>query len=74
MLRERDNIAQSIREDGYQRRISEALDVALARAEEEVLDLTISRYVIFSDQHRGTCDRADDFRHAERAYNAALAR
>lgn len=31
------------------------------------------RYIIFSDQHRGKRDRADEFRHAERAYNAALA-
>jgi hypothetical protein len=31
------------------------------------------RYIIFSDQHRGKRDRADDFRHSERAYNAALA-
>jgi UDP-2,3-diacylglucosamine pyrophosphatase LpxH len=74
MLREREEIAQSIREDSYQRRIAEALDGALARAEEQVLDLTTSRYVIFSDLHRGTRDRADDFRRAERAYNAALAR
>jgi hypothetical protein len=31
------------------------------------------RYIIFSDHHRGVRDRADDFRHSERAYNAALA-
>jgi UDP-2,3-diacylglucosamine pyrophosphatase LpxH len=36
-------------------------------------DVNKDRYVIFSDQHRGGRDRADDFRHSEQAYNAALA-
>lgn len=31
------------------------------------------RYIIFSDQHRGGRNRADEFRNSERAYNAALA-
>ena len=31
------------------------------------------RLILFSDQHRGKRDRADEFRHSERAYNAALA-
>ncbi|GAB6089807.1 metallophosphoesterase [Spirochaeta dissipatitropha] len=32
-----------------------------------------SRYIILSDLHRGKRDRADDFRHSERAFNASLA-
>ncbi len=31
------------------------------------------RYIIFSDQHRGARNGADDFQKSERAYNAALA-
>lgn len=74
MLREREEIARAIRDEGYQGRVSEALDDALARAEEERLDLARGRCIIFSDQHRGTRNRADDFRRSERAYNTALAR
>lgn len=36
------------------------------------LDLENSRFIIFSDQHRGTRDLADDFRLAEKNYMAAL--
>ncbi|MGC9394950.1 MAG: metallophosphoesterase [Anaerolineae bacterium] len=61
----------------YITRIYKALDAALARAlaagNTRVLDLTSDRYIIFSDQHRGARNGADDFQRAERAYNAALA-
>jgi UDP-2,3-diacylglucosamine pyrophosphatase LpxH len=61
----------------YIARIHKALDAALARAlaagNTRVLDLTTDRYIIFSDQHRGARNGADDFQRAERAYNAALA-
>lgn len=73
MISEREETARSIRNEDYEREIAEGLNGALARAEEEDFDLETGRYVIFSDQHRGTRDRADDFRRAERAYNAALA-
>ena len=38
----------------------------------EDLDLDAARLVIFSDHHKGARDGADDFRHCERAYHAAL--
>ena len=60
--------------------IHEALDAALQRALEQealegemVLDIQKSRFIIFSDQHKGARNRADDFMVCERAYNAALA-
>lgn len=37
------------------------------------IDLHQGKYIIFSDQHKGNRDGADDFLLAERAYNAALA-
>jgi len=62
------------------RTISTALDDAFKRSLEQeqsegkrVLDLDTSRFVIFSDHHKGARDGADDFRFCERAYNAALA-
>ena len=61
----------------YITRVHKALDAALARAiaagDTRVLDLSTDRYIIFSDQHRGARNGADDFLRAERAYNAALA-
>ncbi len=60
----------------YITRINQALDAALARTLDAgntcELDLATDRYVIFSDQHRGTRNNADDFQRAARAYNAAL--
>jgi predicted phosphodiesterase len=60
--------------------ISAALDAAFRRAlkQEETegqaaLDIRNDRLVIFSDQHKGSRDGADDFRICEPAYNAALA-
>jgi len=57
-----------------------ALDGALNRATKEeakhgkvVLDINRDKFIILSDQHRGTRTRADDFRYCEQAYNAALA-
>ncbi len=37
------------------------------------IDVSQGKYIIFSDQHKGNRDGADDFLLAERAYNAALA-
>jgi len=75
-LRSIKNGTYNILDEDYQRRIRVGLDTALARAEEKFppLDLARDRYIIFSDHHRGTRNRADDFRRSERAYNAALAR
>ncbi len=63
-----------------QSKVNFALDACYQRvgnAQDRVITFDISspndRYIIFSDQHRGKRDRADDFRHSERAYNAALA-
>jgi UDP-2,3-diacylglucosamine pyrophosphatase LpxH len=36
------------------------------------IDAGSARFVIFSDQHKGKRDGADDFQRAEKAYNAAL--
>jgi UDP-2,3-diacylglucosamine pyrophosphatase LpxH len=61
----------------YVTKIHHALDAALARAQAagntRILNLATDRYIIFSDQHRGARNGADDFQVAERAYNAALA-
>lgn len=67
-------------DDGYRKQIADALDKALKRAVDKEpktgifrININTDRYIIFSDQHRGARNRADDFRHAERAYNAAMA-
>jgi len=72
--------AQVIRDEGYHKRVREALDTAFDRTRQveaaegtKSLDLSSDRYVIFSDQHKGIRHGADDFRRSERAYNAALA-
>lgn len=59
----------------YRSAIAKALDAALATTADELygLDLDAARTIILSDQHRGARNRADDFRVAEQAYNAALA-
>jgi UDP-2,3-diacylglucosamine pyrophosphatase LpxH len=41
--------------------------------DEMVIDLNTAKFIIFSDQHKGNRNGADDFRICERAYNAALA-
>lgn len=48
-------------------------ELTSASAEPQTFDLASDRVVIFSDQHRGIRNGADDFRRCERAYNAALA-
>jgi predicted phosphodiesterase len=56
--------------------LNAAMRRALEREREEgetVFDLYTPKIVIFSDQHKGSRDGADDFRLCERAYNAALA-
>jgi hypothetical protein len=62
----------------YVRRAHRALDETLERAREArregeapKLDLS-SGVIVFSDHHRGTRTRADDFLRSERAYNSAL--
>jgi predicted phosphodiesterase len=77
MQNQHEQLARATRDTRYQRRVAAALDRALkeaAREEPHVLDLARDRWVIFSDQHRGARNRADDFRWSERAYNAALAK
>jgi predicted phosphodiesterase len=66
--------SEKMREDRYTRQVGRALTATFGRAEEEEreVDLREARYVIFSDQHKGARDGADDFRRCERAYNAAL--
>lgn len=71
---------KSPQEKRYIQQISEALDQTWlqVKAQEDkdpppMLDLKRDRYIIFSDLHRGARNGADDFRLAERAYNAALA-
>ena len=62
------------------RTVIAALDEAFKRAVEQersqgemVLDIQNAKFIIFSDQHKGNRDGADDFQICERAYNAALA-
>jgi predicted phosphodiesterase len=66
--------------DKFRRVIHAALDAVFQRALEQeredgptVFDIRSAKFVIFSDQHKGNRDSADDFLICERAYNAALA-
>jgi len=63
------------KEERYAAGIANGLRKAFKRAEEreQPLELSQARIIVFSDQHKGTRDGADDFRRCERAYNAALA-
>lgn len=56
----------------YLKRVRTGLNAAFARAGEEPLDPANDRIAIFSDQHKGIGDQADDFRRCEHAYSAAL--
>jgi predicted phosphodiesterase len=75
----RSELKKGLQDSGYRRRVAEALDRAWQRAldgEKSITldtDLASARYVIFSDQHKGVRNGADDFLCCERAYNAALA-
>lgn len=67
-------------DDSTMPRVFNALDNALARSVKEeakfgrvTFDINKDKLIIFSDHHRGTRTRADDFRYGEQAYNAALA-
>lgn len=51
------------------RRLAETYDSAAIDGGRELADL---RLVLFSDLHKGTRDGADDFRHCERTYLAAV--
>jgi hypothetical protein len=70
---------QIVRDDAYRKQVADALDLAYRRAidaEQGItrqVDLATARYIIFSDQHKGARNGADDFQRSERAYNAALA-
>jgi hypothetical protein len=57
-----------------QLRISRALDRVLryARRENNIQLDSDSRYIIFSDHHKGARDAADDFQPCEKTYQAAL--
>jgi UDP-2,3-diacylglucosamine pyrophosphatase LpxH len=58
------------------RKIAEALDRVYATTDKVLplaVDIDTARFIIFSDQHKGQRDGADDFARCERAYNAALA-
>lgn len=75
----RSELKQGLQDSRHRRRVAEALDQAWQRAldgEKSVtldVDLASARLVVFSDQHKGVRNGADDFRCCERAYNAALA-
>ena len=65
--------------DDFAEQIDHALTEALQRsidteAQGEVfsIDIASEKMIIFSDLHKGTRDRADDFQVAEQTYNAAL--
>jgi predicted phosphodiesterase len=58
----------------YEKRIVDGLQKTFdTTAGEPPAELSDIRLIVFSDQHRGTRDGADDFRRCERAYNGALA-
>jgi hypothetical protein len=52
--------------------IAAKLDDVFRTAPHEVLDLKQARLIIFSDQHKGQGDGADDFAPCKRPYHAAL--
>jgi hypothetical protein len=56
----------------YLEAVRKGLESAFRRADEEPLDPTSERIVVFSDHHKGVGDAADDFRRCEHAYSAAL--
>ncbi|MFZ6017646.1 MAG: metallophosphoesterase [Nitrospirota bacterium] len=58
----------------YQESIDEGLDDAYENCKNNKINLDIAKdkIIIFSDQHRGVRDGADDFVRCEKAYNAAL--
>jgi UDP-2,3-diacylglucosamine pyrophosphatase LpxH len=66
-----------VRDTQYQAEITAKFDQSLhgLRQKNEALtvDFATARYIIFSDLHRGVRNGADDHRHCERSYNAALA-
>lgn len=68
-----------INDQKYHQTVSNALDAARVRIRQEhsgyflPYNMSNGRVVIFSDQHRGAGNRADDFRRSQQAYNAALA-
>src|SRR4051812_38198715 len=53
--------------------IKRRLDPLFSSATKETYDPSRDRIIVFSDHHRGVGDGADDFRHCEAAYTAALA-
>lgn len=60
----------------YEEAVSAAFDEIYQESRQNdtlSFNLMNDRCIIFSDHHRGARNRADDFRFAERAYNAALA-
>ncbi|MFT4604474.1 MAG: hypothetical protein ACI9W4_001205 [Rhodothermales bacterium] len=66
------------RQQKHNGRVASALDAVLARhragaAPVVSFDPSSGGLIVFSDQHKGARDGADDFRRSERAYNAALA-
>lgn len=63
-------------DQAYQQRVAAALDQTWQAAQFAApipVDVQTGRYIIFSDQHRGARNGADDFQRSERVYNAALA-
>ena len=52
--------------------IAAKLDAVFRASPPEVLDIRTARLIIFSDQHKGQGDGADDFAACKRAYHAAL--
>jgi predicted phosphodiesterase len=77
MNTQQEELARATHDRKYHRRVGAALDLALAAAREGNalrFDVARDRCIIFSDQHRGARNGADDFRWSERAYNAALAK
>ena len=61
--------------DKYQKSIAKGLDKAFTdkQTDEQQLELSTAKVIIFSDHHKGARDPADDFQRCERAYHAALA-
>ncbi|MBX7256049.1 MAG: metallophosphoesterase [Candidatus Hydrogenedentes bacterium] len=55
-----------------QANVESRLEKAYVEAKSLDIDLNTARIIVFSDQHKGKGDGADDFRDCKRAYHAAL--
>jgi predicted phosphodiesterase len=67
-----DDVWKEQRERRVRRGLERSYGLALELKNELAVELDTARFVIFSDQHRGARDSADDFERCEKIYSTAL--